>query len=43
MVKQSSPIGPVIEELVVIWTATDAEEWKGQILTNSSVVKGGVD
>ena len=32
LVKQSSPIGPVIEELVLIWTATDAEEWKGRIL-----------
>src|SRR5690242_6518351 len=31
LVKQSSPIGPVIEELLLIWTATDAEEWKGQL------------
>ena len=32
LVKQSSPIGSVIEELVLIWTVTDAEEWKGLIL-----------
>jgi len=32
VVKQSSPIGSVIEGLVLIWTATDAEEWKGRIL-----------
>ncbi|MBI3683889.1 MAG: DUF5615 family PIN-like protein [Acidobacteria bacterium] len=32
LVKQSAPIGPVIAELVLIWSATDAEEWKNRIL-----------
>ena len=32
LVKQESPIGPVIEELVLIWSATDAEEWMNRIL-----------
>ena len=32
LVKQHSPIGPVIEELVLIWSATDAEEWKNRIV-----------
>lgn len=32
LVKQSSPIGLVIEELVLIWSATDAEEWSNRIL-----------
>lgn len=32
LVKQSSPIGDVIEDLVLIWSATDAEEWKNRIL-----------
>jgi hypothetical protein len=27
-VKQYAPIGSVIEELVLIWSATDADEWK---------------
>lgn len=32
LVKQSSPVGKVIDELVLIWVASDAEEWKGRIL-----------
>ena len=32
LVKQHSPIRPVIEELVLIWSATDADEWKNRIL-----------
>ena len=32
LVKQSSPIGPVIEELVLIWSATDSEEWKNRVV-----------
>jgi len=31
LVKQSSPVGQVIDELVLIWAASDAEEWKGRI------------
>ncbi len=31
MVQQTKPIGPVIESLVLIWAATEAEEWPGQI------------
>jgi hypothetical protein len=33
LVKQSSPIAAVIEELVLIWSATDAAEWTNRILT----------
>jgi hypothetical protein len=32
LVKQHTPIGAVIEELVLIWSATDADEWKNPIL-----------
>ena len=32
LVKQSSPVGDVIDELVLIWAASDAEEWKDRIL-----------
>lgn len=32
LVKQSSPVGEVIDELVLIWAASDAEEWKDRIL-----------
>ena len=32
LVKQASPIGAVIEELVLIWSATDLAEWKDRIL-----------
>lgn len=31
MVQQSKPIGPVIESLVLIWSASEAEEWIGQV------------
>jgi hypothetical protein len=32
LVKQSSPVGEVIDELVLIWAASDAGEWKHGIL-----------
>jgi hypothetical protein len=32
LVKQHTPIGSVIEELLLIWSATDAGEWKNRIL-----------
>jgi hypothetical protein len=32
VVPQSLPIGEAIEELVLIWGATDAEEWENRIL-----------
>ena len=32
MVQQTSPIGPVIENLVLIWAASDLEEWKDQVV-----------
>ena len=32
LVPQYLPIGDAIEELVLIWAATDAEEWKDRIL-----------
>ena len=38
----SSP-GPVIEELILIWTATDAEEWEGPDPTNSCFVIGSIE
>ena len=31
MVQQSEPIGPVIDALVLIWSASEAEEWAGQV------------
>jgi hypothetical protein len=31
MVRQSDPIGPVIDSLVLIWCASDAEEWSAQV------------
>lgn len=31
VVQQDSPIGPIIENLILIWSATDADEWIGQI------------
>ena len=30
MVRQSDPMGPVID-LVLIWSASEAEEWQGQV------------
>lgn len=32
LVKQSSPVGDVIDELVLVWAASDAAEWKDRIL-----------
>lgn len=31
MVRQSQPIAPVIENLVLIWSASEAEEWESQV------------
>lgn len=31
MAQQSEPIGPVIDSLVLIWSASEAEEWKDQV------------
>jgi Domain of unknown function (DUF5615) len=31
MVRQSEPIGPVIDALVLIWSASEAEEWTDQV------------
>ena len=32
MVPQTAPVGPVIEGLLVVWSASEAEEWAGQVL-----------
>lgn len=32
MVQQTSPIGLVIENLVLIWSASELEEWKDQVV-----------
>lgn len=32
LVKQSSPVGEVIDEIVLIWSASDAEDWKNRSL-----------
>jgi hypothetical protein len=32
LVKQRSPVGPVIDELLLIWSASDAEEWRNRIV-----------
>ena len=32
LVKQYSPVGDVIDELVLVWAASDADEWKNRIL-----------
>jgi hypothetical protein len=32
MVQQTQPIGPIIDSLVIIWSASEAEEWVGQIV-----------
>jgi predicted nuclease of predicted toxin-antitoxin system len=32
MIQQGDPIGPVIENLVLIWSASEAEEWHNQIV-----------
>ena len=31
MVRQAQPIAPVIESLVLIWSASEAEEWRDQV------------
>jgi hypothetical protein len=31
MVRQTEPIGPVIDSLVLIWSASEAEEWENQV------------
>jgi hypothetical protein len=31
MVHQRDPIGPVIDSLILIWSASEGEEWQGQI------------
>jgi hypothetical protein len=31
MVRQTSAIGPIIDSLILIWSASEAEEWQGQI------------
>lgn len=31
MVKQSDPVGPVIASLVLIWSASEAEEWENYV------------
>lgn len=31
MVRQTQPIAPVIESLLLIWSASDAEEWSGVV------------
>lgn len=32
MVQQRGPIAPVIESLVLIWSASEAEEWRGRVV-----------
>jgi len=32
MVRQTHPIAPVIDSLVLIWSASEAEEWQNQIV-----------
>ena len=31
MVQQTYPIGPIIENLILIWSASEAEEWENQV------------
>jgi predicted nuclease of predicted toxin-antitoxin system len=31
MVRQIQPIGPVIDSLILIWSASEAEEWHDQV------------
>jgi predicted nuclease of predicted toxin-antitoxin system len=31
MVRQTHPIGPVIDSLVLIWSASEGEEWQDQV------------
>lgn len=32
MVQQTSPIGPIIDDLLLIWSASEAEEWENQVV-----------
>jgi hypothetical protein len=32
MVQQTQPIGPVIDDLVLIWSATEIEDWRDQVV-----------
>lgn len=32
MVQQSSPIGAIVESIVLIWSASELEEWKDQVV-----------
>jgi hypothetical protein len=31
MVKQSDPVGMVIDDLLLIWSASEAEEWQNVV------------
>jgi len=31
MVKQTEPVGPIIENLLLIWQASEIQEWKDQV------------
>jgi hypothetical protein len=31
LVRQTHPIAPLIDSLVLIWSASEAEEWQNQI------------
>ena len=33
LVSQYAPIGQVIEELVLVWAASDMDEWKNRIVS----------
>jgi hypothetical protein len=32
MVQQTCPVGPIIDQLVLIWSATEQEEWTNQVV-----------
>ena len=32
MVQQALPIGPMIEDLVLVWSGSELEEWKDQVV-----------
>lgn len=32
MTRQTGPVAPLIDSLVLIWSASEAEEWQGQIV-----------
>lgn len=31
MVQQTSPVSKIIEDLLMVWAASEAEEWRGQV------------